>query len=167
MLDMTDHTAASSRQPLTGVRRVADKAFVYVAVVLVLGVLFQVYLAGVGIFGVDALTIADAKSFDDHRAWGFILAMLAVVALVLALVAREPRRILIVAAVLVALTLIAQSALAALGESNSWLGGLHALDGMAILMLSGWMAGLARQRRRAWRNEVLPQAGEVAGRDAA
>ena len=104
---------------------------------------------------------------NDHRAWGFVLAGLAVVALVLALVAREPRRILTVAGVLVVLTVIAQSALAALGERNRWLGGLHALDGMAILVLSGWMAGLGRQRLRARRDEVVPEAEEVRTRDAA
>ena len=168
MSQVTDRTgSALAHTPPTGIRRIADTAFAYVSIVLVLGVLFQVYLAGVGIFGVDALTIANAKSFNDHRAWGFVLAALAVVALVLALVAREPRRILTVAGVLVVLTVIAQSALAALGESNRWLGGLHALDGMAILVLSGWMAGLGRQRLRARRNEVVPEAEEVRTRDAA
>jgi len=167
MPQVTDRASSPTRRPLTGVRRIADGAFCYVAIVLVFGVLFQVYLAGVGIFGIDALSIANAKSFDDHRAWGFVLAMLAVVALVLALVAREPRRMLTIAAVLVVLTVIAQSALAALGEHNRWLGGLHALDGMAILLLSGWMAWLGRQRLRARRNEAAPHAEEVRARDAA
>jgi heme A synthase len=46
------------------------------------------------------------------------------------------------------LVVVAQSGLAAAGENNKWIGGLHALDGMVILLLSIWLA-IAAWRRRA------------------
>ena len=46
------------------------------------------------------------------------------------------------------LVIVAQSGLAA-GDSNKWLGGLHALDGMVILLLSLWLAITAWRRRQA------------------
>ena len=47
------------------------------------------------------------------------------------------------------LVIVAQSGLAAAGDSNKWLGGLHALDGMVILLLSLWLAITAWRRRQA------------------
>jgi len=43
---------------------------------------------------------------------------------------------------------IAQSVLASLGDNNKWLGGLHALDGMLILLLALWIAFLGWRRVR-------------------
>jgi len=51
--------------------------------------------------------------------------------------------------VLALLVIVAQSGLAAAGDSNKWLGGLHALDGMVILLLSLWLAVTAWRRRTA------------------
>jgi hypothetical protein len=50
--------------------------------------------------------------------------------------------------VLALLTVIAQSVLASLGDNNKWLGGLHALDGMLILLLALWIAFLGWRRVR-------------------
>jgi hypothetical protein len=45
-----------------------------------------------------------------------------------------------------------QTALAAAGENSKWIGGLHALDGMVILLLSLGLAITARRRRTAARD---------------
>jgi membrane protein implicated in regulation of membrane protease activity len=45
------------------------------------------------------------------------------------------------------LVVVAQVALAAAGDSNKWVGGAHALDGMVILLLSLGLAVTAWRRR--------------------
>ena len=139
---------SSGPRPLTGARRIADTGYAYLSALVVAGVLVQVFLAGTGVFGIDALDVADASSFDAHRAWGFVLAGLAGVLLILALVAHESMRTVIAALVLFLLVVLAQSALASVAEDTPWVGGLHALDGIVILLLSAWMAHAAWRRER-------------------
>ena len=80
MTTRTDLPAAATR-PAGGLRRGADVAYGYLAAFFVLAVLFQVYLAGVGVFGINARKVANATSLDPHRAWGTVLMILAVVLL--------------------------------------------------------------------------------------
>jgi hypothetical protein len=68
-----------------------------------------------------------------------------------ALVAWESLRT-VAATFVLALVVVAQVVLAAAGDSNKWAGGAHALDGMVILLLSGWLAWSARRRHAAHRN---------------
>ncbi len=133
----------------TGARGVIDVVYGYLAAFFVLGVLFQVYLAGIGIFGINARKVANATSLNPHRAWGTVLMVIAIVLLILALIAWASRATVIETFVLALLVIVAQSGLASAGESNKWIGGLHALDGMVILLLSLWLAIAARRRRRA------------------
>jgi hypothetical protein len=65
----------------------------------------------------------------------------------MALAAWQSRGTVVATLVLALLVVVAQSGLAAAGESNKWIGGLHALDGMVILLLSLWLAISARRRR--------------------
>ena len=83
-----------------------------------------------------------------RRTWGFTLGPVALVLLILALIARQSARAMIAALVLALLVVVAQSALASAGDSNKWIGGLHALDGMFILLLSAWTAVVAWRRIR-------------------
>jgi Family of unknown function (DUF6220) len=136
-------------QRRTGARGVIDVVYGYLAAFFVLGVLFQVYLAGIGIFGINARKVANATSLDPHRAWGTVLMVIALVLLILALIAWASRATVIETFVLALLVIVAQSGLASAGESNKWIGGLHALDGMVILLLSLWLAIAAWRRRRA------------------
>jgi hypothetical protein len=138
----------ASRGALTGARRGADIAYGYLSALFVVGVLVQVYLAGIGIWGINALTVGNASSFAAHRTWGFSLGAVALVLLILALIARQSVRAMIAALVLALLVVVAQSALASAGDSNKWIGGLHALDGMFILLLSAWIAVVAWRRIR-------------------
>jgi hypothetical protein len=138
-----------TRQPQTGARRAADVAYGYLAAFFVLGVLFQVYLAGIGIFGINSAKVANATSLDPHRTWGTVLMVLSVILLILALIAWASRATVIGTFVLALLVIVAQTALAAAGDNSKWIGGLHALDGMVILLLSLWLAIAARRRRTA------------------
>jgi Family of unknown function (DUF6220) len=100
----------------------------------------QIFLAGFGAF---------SGGFDAHRGLGFGMAGLAVVILVLALVARVGTRDVVLAVVLVLLAGAVQSLLAGLGEDGAFWGGLHALDGLAILGIAGFLQGAAIRRVRA------------------
>jgi hypothetical protein len=147
-------TAKTSDVPVTRQRRVdarqaADRAYGYLAAFFVLGVLVQVYLAGIGIFGINSAKVADATSLNPHRAWGTVLMVLSLMLLILALIAWASRATVIGTLVLALLVIVAQTALAAAGENSKWTGGLHALDGMVILLLSLWLAITARRRRTA------------------
>lgn len=147
MTDTTERSATKTGpRVLTGWRHKVDTVYVYLSALFVAGVLAQVFLAGVGVFGINARKVANASSFDPHRAWGFILMLTSLVLLILALVAWQSARTAISAFVLALLTVIAQNVLAALGDSNKWVGGLHALDGMLILLLALWIAILGRRR---------------------
>ena len=150
---MTTRTAQVSApgQQRRGLRRGVDIVYGYLAAFFVLGVLFQVYLAGVGVFGINARKVANASSLNPHRAWGSVLMILAIVLLILALAAWQSVRTVIGTFVLALLVVVAQVVLAAAGDSNKWIGGLHAFDGMMILLLSLWLAVAAWRRRTAGR----------------
>lgn len=148
MTTKTEGKPAISR-PRSGLRHGADLAYGYLAAFFVLGVLFQVYLAGVGVFGINARKVANASSLDPHRAWGSVLMLLAIILLILALVAWQSVAVVLSTLLLALLVIVAQVGLAAAGDSNKWLGGAHALDGMIILLLSLWLALAARRRRTA------------------
>lgn len=140
----------ATRQP-GAVRHGIDVAYSYLAGIFVLGVLLQVYFAAIGIFGISAGEGAGASSFDLHRGWGAILMIIAVVLLILALAAWQSRAAVIGTFVLAVLAGVAQSLLASAGDSNKWVGGLHGLDGMVILLLSVWLALTGWRRTRAAR----------------
>src|SRR5438270_7857150 len=103
---------------LDGWRRGVDRAFVYLVTLFFVGVLVQVFLAGVGAFGDHSLKIEKASSFDPHRALGNILGAVAIILLILAALARAARSVWIGALVLALLAGAAQSGLAAGGEDN-------------------------------------------------
>jgi hypothetical protein len=130
-------TGTAQRQELTGARWQAHRAFNYLALLFIVGVFVQVYLAGVGIFGYNATDLDKASSFDPHRALGEILGLVAVIMLILSLIARRSRDLMIGSLVLALLIEIAQHALAT--PDHKWVGGLHALDGLIILGLAGWL----------------------------
>ena len=146
MTTKTEQQAATAR-PRSGLRRGADLAYGYLAAFFVLGVLFQVYLAGVGVFGINARKVANASSLNPHRAWGSVLMLLAIILLILALAAWQSLTVVLSTLLLAVLVTVAQVGLAAAGDSNKWLGGAHALDGMIILLLSLWLAIAAWRRR--------------------
>jgi hypothetical protein len=74
------------------------------------------------------------------------MAGLALLILVLAVIARPGARAIVGAAVLVLLTSLMQSLLAGLGEDHAAYGALHALDGLLILGIAGYLYARARRR---------------------
>ena len=89
MTAKTGDVAVTQRR--SGARGVIDVVYGYLAAFFVLGVLVQVFLAGVGVFGINASKVANASSFDPHRAWGTVLMAIALVLLILALIAWASR----------------------------------------------------------------------------
>ena len=88
----------------------------------------QVFLAGLGVFD-------DRRSFVTHREFGYLFGWLTLVALVLALVGRQPRRIVGMSALLLLLFAF-QSVFVALRVDMPGLAALHPLNGFAILGLA-------------------------------
>ena len=70
-------------------------AFYGVALVYMLGVVIQFFLAGLAVFGV--------RSYDAHRGLGFVLGVISLVLLALAIGAKMPRSMTALSTVLVAL----------------------------------------------------------------
>src|SRR4051794_4507979 len=77
---------------MSGASRTADKIFAWLAAITALAVVVQVFLAGVGVFGMNAAKAEDASSFDPHRVLGEIIGGLTLLMLIAALVARASRR---------------------------------------------------------------------------
>src|SRR4051794_28729309 len=127
------------RDRMSGASRTADKIFAWLAALTALAVVVQVFLAGVGVFGIDAAKPEDASSFDAHRTLGEIIGGLTLLMLIAALVARASKRVMWASIVLFLLAEFAQHGLASGGNSNKWVGGLHALDGVVILLLALWL----------------------------
>ena len=124
---------------VTGARATADKVFAYLAALLVLCVVVQFFLAGLGVWGIDQHKIDKATSIDPHRAFAGAVALVAILMFVAALVARTSTRRIWVSILIAVLAEPVQALLAAGGEHQHWVGGLHVLDAVVILGLAGWM----------------------------
>lgn len=130
---------------MTPLRRGATAAYRWLTIVFFVGVLVQFFLAGLGVFGVDAGTpLEDQSSLDPHRTLGTILMALALLILLCVLVARPTRVVFVPYLVLFVLTILQP----VLAEGNEALGGLHALAAGAIFAVAGWLA------HRSFRREV-------------
>jgi Family of unknown function (DUF6220) len=106
----------------------------------------QIFLAGRGAFGVHgAAKLDDQKSFDPHRALGEIIGLLAVIALVAALAYWRDKRLIGLTFLLAFMAEVLQHLFAL--PHHPWVAGLHALDGVAILGLSAWLAHAAWRGR--------------------
>jgi len=117
-------------------------------------VVVQFFLAGLGIFGAipeeDGSTTADRweDKIDPHAALGHFLQMGSILLLLLILIAwTGPRSI--GATLALAVLLILQIILAAVGEDTPAVGALHPVNAIVILALSWFLAW------RAWRGNLL------------
>ena len=140
----TEQVAAA---PLTGLRRGALLGYRWALLAFLLAGVAQIFLAGLGVFRLqgEALAAGGDTAFAPHRALGFTMAGIALLILVLAAIARPGARQIILSAVLVPLTSLMQSLLAGLADSHAIYGGLHALDGLLILGIAGYL--YVRSRR--------------------
>jgi heme A synthase len=94
----------------------------------------QIFLAGLGVFS------AKDSALDPHRFFALVLAAIAFVAIILAAVARAGGRAIGLCVLLFVLVFLVQGFLAAWGsDTSAWFGGLHALDGLIIIGLAGYL----------------------------
>lgn len=140
---MTETTTAGT---LSGARRGADTAFAYLAALLVLALLAQVFLAGFGVFDLHGRSLEDADSFEAHEVLGHILGAVALVMLILAIVARTSKFAIWGSLALVVFIEVVQTMLAGAGDDHAWVGGLHALDGGLILVFALFLHLSSRRR---------------------
>jgi Family of unknown function (DUF6220) len=140
---VSDGTKAGQQVPVAALR-----GYQWALLAFLLAGVTQIFLAGLGVFSLQdqGLAAAGDSAFAPHRALGFAMAGIALIVLVLALVARPGTRAIIGSAVLVLLTSLMQSLLAGLADSHAVYGALHALDGLLILGIAGYL--YARSRRR-------------------
>jgi len=135
--------ATTPATPVTGLRRGAFLGYRWALLAFPLAGAAQISLAGLGVF---SLHDQGDAAFAPHRDLGFAMAGLALLILVLAVIARPGARAIVGAAVLVLLTSLMQSLLAGLGEDHAAYGALHALDGLLILGIAGYLYAQARRR---------------------
>jgi hypothetical protein len=125
-------------------RRYARLGFLVVAWLFVACAIVQVFLAGLGVFGVPA------GDFATHRAWGYTFSWLILVLVVLALVGRLTRREIGLSLLLIVLFAL-QSVFVGLHTDYPAVAALHPLNGFLILLV-GIYLGLGA--RRFWRAEA-------------
>ena len=136
----------SSSSADTRLRRAAQAGYRWLLLAfLVLGAV-QIFLAGLGAFRIDNLGVSGDTAFAPHRAVGFAMAGVALLILVLALIARPGVRAVLASVVLFLLVVLVQSLLASLADNTVWFGGLHALDGLAILAIAAFLYLAARRQ---------------------
>jgi Family of unknown function (DUF6220) len=109
-------------------------AFYGVALVYMLGVVVQFFLAGLAVFGV--------RSYDAHRGLGYVLGLISLVLLALAIGAKLPRSMAALSTVLVALNafqiVLIQIDIA---EVNA----LHLVNALAIAFVANMLVHRSRR----------------------
>ena len=133
--------------PFTGLRGIAFRGYRWLLLGFLLLGVAQIFLAGLGVFSLQdqGLAAGGDSAFAPHRAIGFTMAGIALLILVLAVIARPGTRAIIGSAVLVLLTSLMQSLLAGLADSHALYGALHALDGLVILGIAGYLYAWSRR----------------------
>jgi hypothetical protein len=123
-------------------RTFAGAAYRWLLAAFLLCVVVQFFLAGAGAFGQklgsNAPQLEDQKSWDAHRAFGFVVLLLAILVLI-ACLAWWSERIWLMGTFLLALLTFVQFPLATVGHHHRWVGALHPANASVILLLSGWL----------------------------
>lgn len=132
-------------------RPFAGAAYRWLIAAFTLCVIVQFFLAGSGAFGQklggSAPHLEDQKSWDAHRAFGFVLLLLAILLLIVCL-AWWSERIWLMLTFLLGLLTFIQVPLASEGENHRWVGALHPANASLILLLSAWLT------YRAWKLDL-------------
>jgi hypothetical protein len=108
--------------------QVIRRAHLVVAWAFVAGLVYQVFLAGRGVF-------ENAERFKDHAGWGYTIGLLPIVLLILAAAGRLGRRQMLYASALFGMFIL-QSILVALRDTQPTVAALHPVNGFAILLLA-------------------------------
>jgi len=144
---MSESTASTTA---TAARPGAHRAYIVLLRAFLLDGVLQITLAGFGVFDLDGrkLGAKGNDAFAAHAVNGMLMSVLALAIIVLAAVAKEGNRTIGLALLLLVLTAVVQSVLSALGDDTPFFGALHALDGVALLGLAGFMHGSAARASR-------------------
>jgi hypothetical protein len=146
MSDTTTHDPASGTVP-SRLRSSALAGYRWLLLTFLLAGCVQIFLAGLGVFSFGDHDVAGGTSaFDAHRTLGFTMAGVAVIILVLAVIARPGGLAVVLSGVLVVQTTLLQSLLAGLADNAALYGGLHALDGILVLAIAGFLYAMSRRR---------------------
>src|SRR4051794_16299949 len=117
------------------VRSIARRSLPIVAAAFVAGCLLQVFLAGLGVFD-------SPERFQLHSGFGYLLGWFTLVMLILALLAREPRRI-VGLTILVLIQFALQSVFVLLRGDYPMVAALHPVNGFLILAVGALIARLS------------------------
>jgi hypothetical protein len=139
---MSESTASTTA---TAARPGAHRAYVILLLAYLIDGVLEIALSGFGVFDLDGrkLGAKGNDAFAAHAMNGLLMSVLALAILVLALVAKEGGRTVGLAVLLLVLTAVVQSVLSGLGDDTPFFGALHALDGVALLGLAGFLHGSA------------------------
>ena len=124
---------------LDRLRTAARLVHLLLAVLVVLAVFAQVYLIGAYIFG------AGEGALEAHTSVGWSTHTAEMVLFLMALVARLPRTDLVLSLALVAVGTVQ----VILADSVEWVGALHPLFALVVLMIAAVLAHRGFRRRRA------------------
>jgi len=106
-------------------RNVARRILPIITGAFAVALVIQVFLAGLGVFD-------DPASFVTHRDFGYLIGWFVLAIVIVALVGREPRRIIGLSLLLIVLFAL-QSVFVALREDLPAIAALHPLNGFLIL----------------------------------
>jgi hypothetical protein len=134
--------------------RLVRQAHLIVAWAFVIGVVVQVFLAGLGVFD-------DPATFKVHATWGYTLELLPLILLLLAAAGRLGRRQVLYAAALFGMFML-QSIFVALRTDLPMIAAIHPVNGFAILLVGiamardAWIAREGGKPIRSAISEPLP-----------
>jgi hypothetical protein len=124
--------------------------FAVAAWAFLIGVVIQVFLAGAGLFGLT--------DFTPHTGFGWTLASVPILVLVLAMAALVDRRTVLIALTLTIVTII-QPELAAARHDNPVVAALHPVNALLVF----WLAWVVARRATELAREGLRRPTESAG----
>jgi len=120
---MATDVQTRSLSGLTGARRGALLAYRWLLLAFLLAGGVQIFLAGLGVFSVTSHGASTDSAFGAHRGLGFAMAGAAVIILIFAFIARPG------------------------ALPFALYGGLHALDGLLVLGIAGFLSASTRRWR--------------------
>ena len=135
----------------------ADTALFALAATTLAAIAVQFALAGLGAFTMDKTPTDNA--YGAHAVLGMVIAALTLLILVATLASRAARAhaaTLWLAVALAVLTIAVQQILGGAGQKVPALGALHALNGLVIFALTGWLTAATGRRRAAARRSPAP-----------
>jgi hypothetical protein len=135
-----DHREAGARAR-GGARSTARTIHAGLAVLFPIGLVVQVFLAGLGVF-------EGPQAFATHRDMGYTLSLVAILLVVVGLIGGVPRRLTGLAALIFVLFMV-QSILVAVRADAPWIAALHPVNGFLITILAVVLARDAWLGRRA------------------